>query len=251
MSNCGCAQDADRNLLSPSKIQWFNDSDHNIPISGGTNLADALPAAVSADLGPQCPMASSAKMTMPTTLDRFLPLANPASSEAGTQRSGCTIPPSTKITDPDNAELHVFLSASAKWKACTHGSRPCQVQKVVLDSDGSDNEVIGGDSQEGKTTNVNNPTVELIENESTDEDSEDVMAHYASTKALGDANHKVCDWYQCFYFMSRGEYIFDQLSNHSKADKTTDTCMIFVAEVNHLNPDTGSVESRKICTLCK
>ena len=108
------------------------------------------------------------------------------------------------LTDPDNAELHVFLSAGIKQKACTTGGGPRQVQKVVLDSDGSDNKVIGGDSQEGKTTDVDDLTVEPMENESTDEDSEDVEARYASTKALGDADRKVCDQYQCFYFMSRG-----------------------------------------------
>jgi hypothetical protein len=203
MSNRGCAQDADRNLLSPSKIQWFNSPDDDIPISGGTHPADTLPAPVSADLGPQRPAASSAKTTMPTTLDCFFPSANPASSEAGTRRSGRTIRPSTKVTDPDNAELHV-LSVGTKQKACTGGSRPCQVRKVVLDSDGSDNEVIGGDSQEGKTADVDNLTVEPMENESTNEDLEDVEVCYASTKALGDANCKVCDRYQCFYFMSRG-----------------------------------------------
>ena len=108
------------------------------------------------------------------------------------------------LTDPDNAELHVFLSAGIKQKACTGGGGPRQVRKVVLDSDGSDNEVIGGDSQEGKTTDVDDLTVEPMENESTDEDLEDVEARYASTKALGDADRKVCDQYQCFYFMSRG-----------------------------------------------
>ena len=96
MPEHGCAQDADGNLLSLSKIVWYNDVDNDVPMpasSGGR---------------------SSSK---PTTLDQFF---IPAEIVAGARRSGRATCPSTKILDPqaDNAESHTFFaSAGVKHKA--------------------------------------------------------------------------------------------------------------------------------------
>jgi hypothetical protein len=84
MPEHGCAQDADGNLLSPSKI---NDVDNNVlmPASSGGS--------------------SSSK---PVTLDQFF---IPAEIITGARRSGRATCPSTKILDPDNVESHTFFAS--------------------------------------------------------------------------------------------------------------------------------------------
>ena len=173
MPEHGCAQDADGNLLSPSKIVWYNDVDDDVPMpasSGGS---------------------SSSKLT---TLDQFF---IPTEIVAGARRSGRTTRPSTKILDPDNAESHTFFaSAGVKRKAnpIAHAQaaqlpprlRSRSAARSIHDTD--------ADSQDEGKTDID--TVDLTEKASSDvekasTDEDDIEVRYECTKALGDADRKV------------------------------------------------------------
>lgn len=227
MSERGCAQDENGNLLSPSKIKWYNDVDDELPISDGNA---ALPSS-----------SSTLSCSKPTVLTRFF-----APVDTGARRSTRTTRPSTKVTDPDNAESHaLYVPSGGKRKASTQAAggtqQPRRIRKVIEDSD---NDISDGVSLD--TGDANNDYVELTEKESDDE--EDIEANYASTKALGDADRKVCVLYRRSYRKVNKQ--FEQLDRRPKSEKTADISTIFVAD-SHTNPDTGVIEKRHICTLCK
>ena len=98
MPECGCAQDADGNLLSPSKIIWYNDVDDDV----------LMPVSSSGPSG-------SSSSSKPMMLAWFF--IAPAET-GGTRQSSRTTCQSTKILDPDNAESQGFFSSTGmKHKA--------------------------------------------------------------------------------------------------------------------------------------
>jgi hypothetical protein len=186
----GCAQDADGNLLSPSKITWYDDPDDVMPMqpisttrpTPGGNLTAA---------------SSSTKPTLPTTLDRFL--ITPSDS-AGARRSGRATRPSTRVIDPDNAESHTFFSSTGttrKRKASIDGGVPAaqlppRLRNTAQPAQESEDDVFGRQPEAaGNKTDDDYADVEVEPTEKATSDEEDVEARYASTKALGDADRKV------------------------------------------------------------
>ena len=100
--------DANGNLLSPSKIQWFNDIDDEHPI----------PAALLTSLRSSDPSPPQA------TIDHFFSSGNatPKAVEKPGLRPSChsgrTTHPSARILSPDNTETPI-VSSSLKQKAMT------------------------------------------------------------------------------------------------------------------------------------
>lgn len=177
MPERGCAQDADGNLLSPSKINWYNDVDDDVPMPASS--------------GPSGGSSSS----KPTTLDRFF--IAPAET-GGTRRSGRATRPSTKLLDPDNAESHgFFLSAGMKRKANPMGDAQAAQLPPRLRSRSAARSTQGtdADSQDEGKTDID--TVDLTEKASSDvekastDDDDIIEVRYQCTKALGDADRKV------------------------------------------------------------
>lgn len=170
MSDRGCAQDENGNLLSPSKIQWYNDVDDEAPMPGSNAAASSSPAPP--------PVASSSKFK-PSTITRFFV----ADNVAGSRRSNRTTRPSARVTDPDNMEARAFFAPSRKRKASSSDDeqQPRRLQKVAQVSEEEPDDVDEGDASDD--------VVELTEKASSDED--DVEATYEATKALGDADRKV------------------------------------------------------------
>jgi hypothetical protein len=231
----GCAQDADGNLLSPSKIRFYNDPDDELPLP-------ALPSSASSP-----PTASESSSLKPTTLARSYASANVLNNGLGARRSGRATRPSTRVTDPDNTESHAFFAPSgAKRKASTAGSaqQPRRLYKAT------DDEASGRDSQDDGNTNDDDITVDPSEiaTEKASSDEEDVEANYASTKALGDADREVS---YLVLLLAKLNTLSGQLTRRPKTERTADVRTIFVAVANHTNPDTGKVEKGNICTLCK
>jgi len=185
----GCAQDADGNLLSPSKIQFFHDPDDEIPISGPGSIGYPAPSRPVAK-----PVASSS--TKPTTLTRYFASANLLQPEAGgARRSGRAIRPSTRITDPDNAESHAFRTiAGVKRKASTagDGQQPRRLRKPI---EISDNDESSGDNSQDEGTDNNAEATEKASSDDEDIVELELDASYASTKALGDADREVSNLY--------------------------------------------------------
>ena len=168
MGDLGCAQDADGNLLSPSKIKWYNDVD------------DVDPIAVT---GPS----PSAK---PTTLDRFFTSGNPtvmsADKIAGSRRSGRTPRPSKTIVDPDNTETPTFVASSGlkrKVSATTVTQKLSRLRKAV---EASDNDAGDTEMEDGGDVYV-----EPTEKADSGEEDGHAEANYMSTKALGDTDREV------------------------------------------------------------
>jgi hypothetical protein len=182
----GCAQDADGNLLSPSKITFYNDPDDEHPISGPNISRPAAPAVSSSSSLPTTQLTlarsyASANLVLTSTVDA-----------AGARRSGRATRPSTRVADPDNAESHAFFAPSgAKRKASTAGGaqQPRRLHKAT------DDDTSGRDSQDDRDSDADDDNTTMdqseIATEKASSDEEDVEANYASTKALGDADREV------------------------------------------------------------
>ena len=170
MSGCGCAQDENGNLLSPSKIQWYNDVNDEAPMPGSNAAASSSPAPP--------PVTSSSKFK-PLTITRFFV----ADNVAGSRCSNHITQPLARVTDPDNMEVHAFFAPSRKRKASSSDDeqQPRRLQKVAQVSEEEPDDVDKGDASDD--------IVELTEKASSDKD--DVEASYEATKALGDTDRKV------------------------------------------------------------
>jgi hypothetical protein len=179
----GCAQDTNGNLLSPSKIQWFNDIDdeHPIPAAPLTSLRSSDPSP------PQA------------TIDHFFSSGNamPKAAEkpglGPSRRSGRTTRPSARILDPDNTET-LIVSSSLKRKASTGRvtEKVSCAHKVIEDSDGGGDTKLEDvqDAQDEGNNTLDDSFADPTENAGSGEDS-DTEGNYASTKALGDADREV------------------------------------------------------------
>src|ERR1700743_1896778 len=181
----GCAQDADGNLLSPSKIKWFNDVDDETPIPG----CDAAPDANQLQV-------SSSKSTMIT---RFFTSVNTslADNAGGARRSNRATRPSTKVIDPDNIESPAVLSSGMKRKASSAHQQRRTLQKLQDSEDEATSETGSifrdeGDTEPCTDVEMTEMTSSIISVDSAEEDAE---ARYASTKALGDSDRKVSIMY--------------------------------------------------------
>jgi hypothetical protein len=180
MSELGCAQDSNGNLLSPSKIKWFNDADDEDPIPP-----------------PAPPAPSSSK---PTTLDRYFPsgpsIPIAADKIAGSRRSARKTYPSKRVVDPNNTEvpsLQAAVASSSKRKASGMGKdatyKVSRQRRIIEDSDGDGNTEVEDDGTHDNSGSFID-SMEKANTGSSDEGS-DVEANYAATKALADNDHEV------------------------------------------------------------
>ena len=156
----GCAVGPDGNLLDAEDIQWYEDVDSSEPI----NLATT----------------SSSSVTTANTSTAIHPFFH---GVATARRSGHVTRPSNRITDPDNA------AATHKRKASRGTAAGCRInRKVAVDDKGS---------SDGSETSDYEPDVAELPAASSDKDAgeteqdEDTDIGYASTKAMGDADHEV------------------------------------------------------------
>ena len=194
MSN-GCARDANGNLLSPSKIQFFFDVDDEVPLP--SLPSSSTPAPVPTSGLPAAASSSSSSKFKPTPITHFFA----ANTVAGIRRSGRATRPSTKVTDPDNLESSTFFApSSTKRKADAagdeHGQQPQRLRKAAPDGNNDAGELSEGDAgHTGDATETSDfeplEVVELTDRATSEDDEEDVEARYASTKALGDVDRKV------------------------------------------------------------
>jgi hypothetical protein len=185
MSDRGCAQGSDGELLSPSKIKWYNDADDTTPI---LDPPPALPT-------------SSAKL-IPSTLDRFLTgtsVIASATPVAGARRSGRAFRPSAKVADPNNAESSASAAKrSLKRKATT--TQPLRTRKVVLDSDDdSSSKSDEDDDLLGDDLHLNIESVGTETGGITTDDGEEAEQRYMSTKSLGDLDRNVSEAQHIFF----------------------------------------------------
>lgn len=168
----GCAVASDGSLLSPSKIDFYNDADDIAPISGPSLMA---PIALSVSTG-----TSSA-----TTLDDYFTSHQPAVKLAGVRRTTRPSKPSARVRDAANS-----LSDSATTGKRKAGGAPLHrrvARKIIPDSDGSD----GENASDGSIPSLK--TVDDTE-EGTDcdgTDTDEVQAAYDRSREMGDEDREV------------------------------------------------------------
>jgi hypothetical protein len=117
--NSGCAVASDGSLLSPSKIDFYNDLDDVAPISGPSLIA---------------PMAHSAPMhtSSATTLENYFGSHQPAVKLAGVRCTTCPLKPSARVREA--AGLPSKLAISRKCEGTSVSPHHRLACKVVLDS---------------------------------------------------------------------------------------------------------------------
>jgi hypothetical protein len=163
MASNGCALGSDGKLLDASEIIWHYDTDNDEPMASVTTSSTGQPQ----------PGLSA------TTLDSFM------------HQSGCAAYPSTKLIDPDNTMAIKRKTSDASNLNLSHWL--CQASP----EHGKD-KVIDPDITEPDTSPATEPgedKADTIEPDYTDME-EDISVNlddaYEKTKALRDADHKVC-----------------------------------------------------------
>ena len=185
MSNC--ALDSDGNLLDAAHIEWFNDPDDKVPISGPAQPLTAM---------------SSLSSTTPTTIGMFFHnLGSPTMKVAGARRSRRATRPSTKITDPDNTASSSKRKAAPDVARASTSRRRRVVSPVTSDADHDtdteptsefvDTEKEDGVANDNKDADDNEDAV-ADDNEDDGVDGEEhIEDGYLQTKAMADSDRKV------------------------------------------------------------
>jgi hypothetical protein len=172
----GCAVARDGSLLSPSKIDFYNDPDDVTPISGPSLTT---PMAHSSSIG-----TSSA-----TTLDNYFASHQPAVKLAGVH---CTTRPSKPSARLREAADSLSKSAiSRKRKGSDVSLHRHVARKIVSDSDGPDvKNTSDGSIYSLKAANDTDKTTDS-DGTDTDEELSQVQTAYHQTKEMGDQDCEV------------------------------------------------------------
>jgi hypothetical protein len=190
MAGFGCAQGLDGELLSPSKITWYNDVDDETPLQPNPSFTS---------------VASSSTRSL-STLDSFLTSGNatvtPTEKVAGSRRSGRTLHPSARSLDPNNVESSLNVSGTIRKRKASSGQGAHYARKLVAVVD-SDEDVpmdnVGSDSSAiDSMVATNIPSVVNTEEASSDGEGDELEDGYLHTKTLGDLDRKV----HCFTFIA-------------------------------------------------
>ena len=164
-----CAVGPDSKLLDAKDIEWYEDADSSEPI----NQATTHP--------PQITTASSSAAIHPFFCGGLAPVV----VVAGAHHSRCATHPSNRITDPNNAEA-LSSATMHKCKASGGMAAGCHINhKVAVDDEGS--------TDSGKINDYEPDIAEHPAMTSDDKvgDTEPDDLAYASTMAIGDADHEV------------------------------------------------------------
>jgi len=168
----GCAVSSDGSLLSPSKIDFFNDPYDIVPISGPSSTAPTAPPTSAGSLA--------------TTLESYFASHQPAVKLAGVRRTTHASKPSARVRDAADASNE--SATAGKRKADSIPLHRRVARKVVPDSDDSDVE---------NDSDASMPSLRAVDDteeatDSDDTDTDEVQAVYDQTKEMGDADRKVC-----------------------------------------------------------
>jgi hypothetical protein len=189
----GCTVGLDSKLLNAKDIKWYEDIDSSELINHTTTPFEFITTANSAN----------------TIHPFFHGGPAPAIVATGSRCSGCATCPFNRITDPDNAEALSFATAH-RLKAPTTGpnnaeasiTHKCKASCSMAAGDSAGRHInckVGVDDEESTSGSeisdykpgvVEHSATSDIEAGDTEPDEEPELA-YASTKAMGDTDHKV------------------------------------------------------------
>jgi hypothetical protein len=179
-SNSGCAVASDGSLLSPSKIDFYNDPDDVAPISGPSLIAPVAHLA---------PMRTSSA----TTLETYFGSHQPAAKKLpGVRRTTRPSKPSAQVWEVAGSPSKSAISRKRKG---TNVSPHCHLaRKVVLESD-SDSPNVSSVRAGSICSEAANDTTD---SDGTDIDKEllQVQAAYYQTKEMGDEDREVRSKFQ-------------------------------------------------------
>jgi hypothetical protein len=176
----GCTVASDGTLLDESQIDFYNDPDDDVPISGPHHAPST---------------SSSVSSMCSSTLDAFFTSREPAAVIAGVRRTSHTSKPSARARDTTNA----LLAPSTHQKRKAEGvAKPRHVtRKVVQDSDGSaelsDSEDRSGFAKASDNEDTDAAYDDAGEDagEATDVGDDDAITAYEMTRAMGDHDREV------------------------------------------------------------
>ena len=166
----GCAVGSDGSLLSPSKIDFYNDPDDITPISGPSLVAHGTTA---------CSVSTGASLV--TTLDNHFAPQQPAIMSAGVRRTTRVPKPSARLRDAADTS-----GTSGKRKANHVLPQRRVARKIAAEPDTDDYD--DKNVSDGSTKTIADDTREPTD---CDSDSDKVQAAYDQTKEMGDEDRKV------------------------------------------------------------
>jgi hypothetical protein len=167
----GCAVASDGSLLSPSKIDFYNDPDDVTPISGPS-------------LGVLTAPSASTGTSSATTLDNYFSSHQPAVKLAGVRRTTRPSKPSARVRDAANS-----LSDSRKHKGSIISLNRRVARKTVLDSDSDGSDVDNVSDGSIPSLKDATDTDDTMGGDGTDTDNAE--AEYQRTKEMGDEDREV------------------------------------------------------------
>jgi hypothetical protein len=235
----GCAVGKDGALLDADQIDFYNDPDDVVPISGPSR---PLIAASSW---------SSISSTTPSTLNTFFNSTRvPAVKLAGARCSQRVSRPSAKVLNPNNM-------VSRKRQAADDPNRTASSRRRVLSpatTSDHDTDVDDASQDDAAVRSASNLIDSEYEQEGVvDEDTDDgVIKAYEATKSMGDIDRQV----RVFQLSSRSARVHLNVAQttqyiRSKDERTADVRTIFKRDKTSLNPDTGEVENGHWCAICQ
>ena len=168
----GCAVASDGTLLSPSKIDFYDDPDDVAPISGPSLT---LPTALSASMG-----TSSA-----ATLDGYFASHQP--TVEGVCRTTRTSKPSARVQDAADSLNNSVISRKRKRSNVSLNHHVAR--KIALDSDGSDVENLSDAPTPSLRVKAASDPDQTTDGDGTD--TNEAEAAYQRTKEMGDEDRKV------------------------------------------------------------
>lgn len=210
----GCAIGPDGRLLDASEIDWVNDPDDDEPM----------------------PMATTSSMVQ-RSLDSFV-----TKPPLPARRSTRAARPSTKAIDPDNAMAIKRKTSDAPAPNPSRRLRhvsPEHEEDAATDSDTSE-----PDCSRGTNTEEDDPVSQ----------GEAYEEAYEETKALGDADRKVC--VHCLSEIIGSSFakilkaMRTRTKSKSKDERTADVRTIFM-KADYIRPGTGKKVIGHCCLVCK
>jgi hypothetical protein len=174
----GCAVASDGSLLSPSKIDFYNDPDDVTPISGPSLMAST---ALSASMG----------TLSATTLDNYFASHQPAVMLAGVRRTTRPSKPSARVREAADSLNGSVTTAQSTRKRKGSNISLCRrvARKIVPDLDGSDVETWHAGDISTPSPKAASDTDETTNGDETDID--ETQAAYQRTKEMGDEDREV------------------------------------------------------------
>jgi hypothetical protein len=167
----GCAVASDGSLLSPSKIDFYDDPDDVNPISGPSLVAQAAP--------------STSTCTSATTLDNYFTSHQPATKLAGVRRTTRPSKPSARVRDAAHSLSDSAITRKRKGSNVSLHRRVAR--KTVTDSDSSDVE----NTSDGSIPSLKDATNTDETTDGDGTDTDEAEAAYQRTKEMGDEDREV------------------------------------------------------------